>query len=46
MEPATAPRAIELAIREFGAFHGLYHVAGGSGRKLRDGPLHEMTDAG
>ncbi|HMF12607.1 MAG TPA: SDR family NAD(P)-dependent oxidoreductase [Gemmataceae bacterium] len=24
----------------------LFHVAGGSGRKLGDGPLHECTDAG
>ncbi|MFB3785286.1 MAG: SDR family NAD(P)-dependent oxidoreductase [bacterium] len=42
----TAPRAIEMAVREFGGFHGLYHVAGGSGRKWGDGPLHEMTDEG
>jgi NAD(P)-dependent dehydrogenase (short-subunit alcohol dehydrogenase family) len=44
--PATASRAIETAQREFGAFHGLYHVAGGSGRKQGDGPLHEITDEG
>jgi NAD(P)-dependent dehydrogenase (short-subunit alcohol dehydrogenase family) len=44
--PATAPRAIEMAVREFGGFDGLYHVAGGSGRKMGDGPLHEMTDEG
>ncbi len=42
----TAPRAIEEAIRAFGGFHGLYHVAGGSGRKMGDGPLHEITDDG
>lgn len=46
VDPATAPRAIELAVREFGGFHGFYHVAGGSGRKLGDGPLHELTDEG
>jgi len=45
-DPATALRAIETALREFGAFHGLYHVAGGSGRRQGDGPLHEITDAG
>ena len=44
--PAHAADAIQLAIREFGGFDGLYHVAGGSGRKLGDGPLHEITDAG
>ena len=42
----TAPRAIELALDEFGGFDGLYHVAGGSGRRMGDGPLHEVTDAG
>lgn len=42
----TAPRAIAEARQHLGGFHGLYHVAGGSGRKMGDGPLHEMTDAG
>ncbi len=42
----TAPRAIEAALDVFGGFHGLYHVAGGSGRKMGDGPLHEVTDVG
>ncbi|MEN9572364.1 MAG: hypothetical protein RL514_219 [Verrucomicrobiota bacterium] len=42
----TAARAIALAVGKFGGFHGLYHVAGGSGRKQGDGPLHELTDAG
>jgi len=42
----TAPRAIELALEAFGGFDGLYHVAGGSGRKMGDGPLHEVTHAG
>lgn len=39
----TAKNAIELIISEFGGFDGLYHVAGGSGRKFGDGPLHELT---
>jgi NAD(P)-dependent dehydrogenase (short-subunit alcohol dehydrogenase family) len=42
----TAPRAIEEAVQRFGKFDGLYHVAGGSGRALGDGPLHELTDDG
>lgn len=46
VDPATAERAIELALQTFGNFQGLYHVAGGSGRRLGDGPLHEITDAG
>jgi NAD(P)-dependent dehydrogenase (short-subunit alcohol dehydrogenase family) len=39
----TAVRAIETCITQFGSFSGLYHVAGGSGRKMGDGPLHELT---
>lgn len=42
-EKATAVNAIELCIQEFGGFDGLYHVAGGSGRKFGDGPLHELS---
>lgn len=45
-DPATAPVAIDLAVREFGRFDGLYHVAGGSGRRAGDGPLHELSDDG
>jgi NAD(P)-dependent dehydrogenase (short-subunit alcohol dehydrogenase family) len=42
-DPATAVNAIELCLHRFGRFDGLYHVAGGSGRKFGDGPLHELT---
>jgi len=35
-----------MAVQEYGGFQGLYHVAGGSGRKWGDGPLHELTDEG
>jgi NAD(P)-dependent dehydrogenase (short-subunit alcohol dehydrogenase family) len=45
-DSTTAPAAIALALDAFGSFHGLYHVAGGSGRKQGDGPLHELTDDG
>ncbi|HRI16596.1 MAG TPA: SDR family NAD(P)-dependent oxidoreductase [Verrucomicrobiota bacterium] len=45
-DSATASRAIELAMKEFGSFDALYHVAGGSGRRHGDGPLHEITDEG
>ncbi|MBI3876693.1 MAG: SDR family oxidoreductase [Verrucomicrobia bacterium] len=44
--PRTAEKAIESALKKFGGFHGLYHVAGGSGRRKGDGPLHELTDEG
>ena len=40
---STAPKAIEACIQRFGSFDGLYHIAGGSGRKMGDGPLHELT---
>lgn len=43
---ATIEQAILTAVQNFGGFHGLYHVAGGSGRRFGDGPLHEMTDEG
>lgn len=45
-KPETAERAIACALDSFSGFHGLYHVAGGSGRKFGDGPLHEITDDG
>jgi NAD(P)-dependent dehydrogenase (short-subunit alcohol dehydrogenase family) len=39
----TASKAIRTCQKNFGGFDGLYHVAGGSGRKLGDGPLHELS---
>lgn len=39
----TAVHAIDTCIKRFGGFDGLYHVAGGSGRKMGDGPLHALT---
>jgi len=39
----TAITAINICIERFGNFDGLYHVAGGSGRKMGDGPLHDLT---
>ncbi|WP_336517955.1 SDR family NAD(P)-dependent oxidoreductase [Pollutibacter soli] len=40
---SAAVDAIELCINRFGSFDGLYHVAGGSGRKYGDGPLDQIT---
>jgi NAD(P)-dependent dehydrogenase (short-subunit alcohol dehydrogenase family) len=45
-KPDTASAAIHEALERFGGFDGLYHVAGGSGRRMGDGPLHELTDEG
>jgi len=43
---STAEQAIKAAVDRFNGFHDLYHVAGGSGRKSGDGPLHEISDEG
>jgi len=46
-QDATRTRAaIALCVERFGRFDGLYHVAGGSGRRMGDGKLHEVTDEG
>ncbi|MBL7698803.1 MAG: SDR family oxidoreductase [Chitinophagaceae bacterium] len=39
----AAESAIRICTTSFGGFDGIYHVAGGSGRKYGDGPLHEMS---
>ncbi|PWJ60348.1 NAD(P)-dependent dehydrogenase (short-subunit alcohol dehydrogenase family) [Dyadobacter jejuensis] len=39
----TSLAAIQLCIREFGSFDGLYHVAGGTGRQFGEGSLHKLT---
>jgi NAD(P)-dependent dehydrogenase (short-subunit alcohol dehydrogenase family) len=47
---ATDPQQVERlfgeTVQALGGLDVLYHVAGISGRKLGDGPLHECTDAG
>lgn len=45
-DPATAERCIGEALARFGRLDGVLHVAGGSGRRWGDGPLHELTDEG
>lgn len=42
-QEGSAEEAVETCIAHFGGFDGLYHVAGGSGRRFGDGPLHELT---
>jgi NAD(P)-dependent dehydrogenase (short-subunit alcohol dehydrogenase family) len=44
--PATAVEAVALAVERFGHLDGLFHVAGGSGRRAGDGPLDQATDEG
>lgn len=45
-DPETAVHAVRTAVERHGGFHGLYHVAGGSGRRWGDGPLDEIDDEG
>jgi NAD(P)-dependent dehydrogenase (short-subunit alcohol dehydrogenase family) len=45
-QPDVAPKAIEECLTTYAGFDGLYHVAGGSGRRWGDGPLHEITNEG
>jgi NAD(P)-dependent dehydrogenase (short-subunit alcohol dehydrogenase family) len=45
-EEDTIKQGISLGMEKFGVIHGLFHVAGGSGRSFGDGPLHEMTMEG
>ena len=42
-DTAAAVAAIEQVIEALGRVDGLFNVAGGSGRRLGDGPLHELT---
>jgi NAD(P)-dependent dehydrogenase (short-subunit alcohol dehydrogenase family) len=46
VDPATAEAAIAVAVKKHGRLDAMYHVAGGSGRKRGDGPLHEISDDG
>jgi len=41
--PDTGREAVQKCIKQFDDFNGLYHIAGASGRKFGDGPLHLMT---
>ena len=43
IDPGSTEHVIRNCIETHGDFDGLYHVAGGSGRKVGDGPLHELT---
>lgn len=44
--PASAESAMQDAIAEYGAIDGLFNVAGASGRRFGDGPVHECSDDG
>lgn len=42
-DPETMEKAIKMAHDTFGDITGLFHVAGGSGRRFGDGPLDKLT---
>ena len=42
-DPQTIKTAIQMAHKTFGSITGLFHVAGGSGRKWGDGPLEKIS---
>lgn len=46
VHPETATNAIKNCEQNYGDLHGLFHVAGGSGRRMGDGPLHQLTAEG
>ena len=43
-DPQTAEVAISQSVASYGRLDGLYHVAGGSGRRWGDGPLHDISE--
>ena len=45
-DPAAVDAAVGAAVDRFGRIDGLFAVAGGSGRRFGDGPIHEMSDEG
>ncbi len=46
VQEATAMHAVQKCVQHFGRIDALFNVAGISGRKFGDGPLHECTEAG
>lgn len=45
-EDATAERAVVAAVERFGRLDAAFNVAGISGRRYGDGPIHEATPGG
>lgn len=46
MSARSIEQLLEMAAEKWGKVDGLYHVAGGSGRNMGDGALHEITEEG
>ncbi len=45
-DEAAVERAVSACVERFGRIDGLFSVAGGSGRRFGDGPIHTMTRGG
>ncbi len=45
-EDDAADRVVAAAVARFGRIDAVFNVAGGSGRRFGDGPVHEATPAG
>ena len=45
-DAAAADGAVSAAVQRFGRLDGAFAVAGGSGRRYGDGPIHELTPEG
>lgn len=46
VESGAADRVVQACVAKFGRLDALFNVAGISGRKFGDGPLHECTEEG
>lgn len=44
--PNTATKLVQHCVKKHGRIDGLYNVAGISGRRFGDGPIHECTEEG
>lgn len=45
-DPEFAPQVVSACVARFGRLDGLFNVAGISGRRFGDGPVHECTEVG
>ena len=45
-DAAAADAAVDAAVKRFGRIDGLFAVAGASGRRWGDGPVHELSSEG
>jgi NAD(P)-dependent dehydrogenase (short-subunit alcohol dehydrogenase family) len=46
VDPSTSEKAVEACVKRYGRLDAVFNVAGISGRKFGDGPLHECTEEG